>query len=141
MIWIINGGFILAATCDFCVAGAKSVQIKDCFHKQQSNGCGAASWSWYTLWLFGYLLDEQTTKCCDQHDVCYLTCGRSYVECETEFEQCLEGNYKTLSVGTGIGGCESYRATQYQVCACVPESVTATEVEAQCRLDEKKRQK
>lgn len=30
------------------------------------------------------------TKCCNQHDRCYDTCGREKHECDEQFQECLE---------------------------------------------------
>uniref|UniRef100_A0A8D2KKH7 Group XIIA secretory phospholipase A2 n=1 Tax=Urocitellus parryii TaxID=9999 RepID=A0A8D2KKH7_UROPR len=48
------------------------------------NGCGSP--------LFGVHLNigiPSLTKCCNQHDRCYETCGKSKNDCDEEFQYCL----------------------------------------------------
>ncbi|XP_035491837.1 group XIIA secretory phospholipase A2 isoform X3 [Scophthalmus maximus] len=49
------------------------------------NGCGSP--------LFGFQFDigiPSMTKCCNQHDRCYDTCGREKHDCDEQFQDCLE---------------------------------------------------
>eukprot|EP00064_Thunnus_orientalis_P011374 superscaffoldBa00001640_g11405 len=51
------------------------------------------------------------TKCCNQHDRCYDTCGREKHDCDEEFQDCLEtvcrNVQKTLGLAYSVQACES----------------------------------
>ncbi|XP_050009672.1 group XIIA secretory phospholipase A2 isoform X1 [Alexandromys fortis] len=54
------------------------------FKPSPPNGCGSP--------LFGVHLNigiPSLTKCCNQHDRCYETCGKSKNDCDEEFQYCL----------------------------------------------------
>ncbi|KAK7814570.1 hypothetical protein U0070_005873 [Myodes glareolus] len=54
------------------------------FKPSPPNGCGSP--------LFGVHLNigiPSLTKCCNQHDRCYETCGKSKSDCDEEFQYCL----------------------------------------------------
>ncbi|XP_022058607.2 group XIIA secretory phospholipase A2 [Acanthochromis polyacanthus] len=70
------------------------------------NGCGSP--------LFGFQFDigiPSMTKCCNQHDRCYDTCGREKHECDDQFQDCLEticrNVQRTLGLAQSVQACES----------------------------------
>ncbi|EDL12226.1 group XIIA secretory phospholipase A2 isoform 2 [Mus musculus] len=70
------------------------------------NGCGSP--------LFGVHLNigiPSLTKCCNQHDRCYETCGKSKNDCDEEFQYCLSkicrDVQKTLGLSQNVQACET----------------------------------
>ncbi|XP_061778978.1 group XIIA secretory phospholipase A2 isoform X2 [Nerophis lumbriciformis] len=70
------------------------------------NGCGTP--------LFGFQFDvgiPSMTKCCNQHDRCYDTCGRDKHDCDEQFQECLEticrNVQRTLGLAQSVQACES----------------------------------
>uniref|UniRef100_A0A3Q2DLZ9 Group XIIA secretory phospholipase A2 n=1 Tax=Cyprinodon variegatus TaxID=28743 RepID=A0A3Q2DLZ9_CYPVA len=70
------------------------------------NGCGSP--------LFGFKFDlgiPSMTKCCNQHDRCYDTCGRQKHDCDEQFQDCLEticrNVQRTLGLAQTVQACES----------------------------------
>ncbi|KAB1282476.1 Group XIIA secretory phospholipase A2, partial [Camelus dromedarius] len=51
------------------------------------------------------------TKCCNQHDRCYETCGKSKNDCDEEFQSCLSkicrDVQKTLGLAQHVQACET----------------------------------
>uniref|UniRef100_A0A8C5QET6 Phospholipase A2 group XIIA n=1 Tax=Leptobrachium leishanense TaxID=445787 RepID=A0A8C5QET6_9ANUR len=51
------------------------------------------------------------TKCCNQHDRCYDTCGNMKNECDEQFQSCLSkicrDVQKTLGISESVQACES----------------------------------
>ncbi|KAI3353111.1 hypothetical protein L3Q82_019677 [Scortum barcoo] len=67
------------------------------------NGCGSP--------LFGFQFDigiPSMTKCCNQHDRCYDTCGREKHDCDEQFQDCLEticrNVQRTLGLAQSVQG-------------------------------------
>lgn len=74
------------------------------------------------------------TPCCDQHDICYDTCGSSRKVCDADFTKCLNsvcnsqttgkkiddcnGTSQLFSMGASGFGCGSFAASQHQACMC-----------------------
>lgn len=76
------------------------------FKPPPPNGCGSP--------LFGVQFDigiPSMTKCCNQHDRCYDTCGSKKHDCDEEFQFCLSkicrGVQKTLGLSQNVQACES----------------------------------
>ncbi|KAJ6668818.1 hypothetical protein lerEdw1_012303 [Lerista edwardsae] len=70
------------------------------------NGCGSP--------LFGVQFDigiPSMTKCCNQHDRCYDTCGNKKNDCDEQFQYCLSkicrNVQKTLGISENVQACES----------------------------------
>ncbi|XP_012583188.1 PREDICTED: group XIIA secretory phospholipase A2 [Condylura cristata] len=70
------------------------------------NGCGSP--------LFGVHLNigiPSLTKCCNQHDRCYETCGKSKSDCDEGFQYCLakicRDVQKTLGLAQHVQACET----------------------------------
>uniref|UniRef100_A0A6I8N8J3 Group XIIA secretory phospholipase A2 n=1 Tax=Ornithorhynchus anatinus TaxID=9258 RepID=A0A6I8N8J3_ORNAN len=103
------------------------------------NGCGSP--------LFGVNLDvgiPSVTRCCDRHDRCYDTCGRSKGECDREFRACLSEICRELQKTLGFSrdsqacestmellfdgvihlGCKPYLDGQRAACTCLSEQKT-----------------
>ncbi|KAF5923809.1 hypothetical protein HPG69_016297 [Diceros bicornis minor] len=86
------------------------------------------------------------TKCCNQHDRCYETCGKSKNDCDEEFQYCLSkicrDVQRTLGLaqhvqGEGTGGaglsaiCQAlWGEERAMVCSC--PTVTALSYSAAC---------
>ncbi|XP_008570202.1 PREDICTED: group XIIA secretory phospholipase A2 [Galeopterus variegatus] len=76
------------------------------FKPSPPNGCGSP--------LFGVHLNigiPSLTKCCNQHDRCYETCGKSKNDCDEEFQHCLSkicrDVQKTLGLTQHVQACET----------------------------------
>ncbi|XP_038611233.1 group XIIA secretory phospholipase A2 [Tachyglossus aculeatus] len=103
------------------------------------NGCGSP--------LFGVNFDvgiPSVTRCCNHHDRCYDTCGRSKGDCDEEFQVCLSKIcrevQKTLGLSQNLQACEStmellfdgvihlgckpYLDSQRAACTCLAEPKT-----------------
>lgn len=70
------------------------------------NGCGSP--------VFGFHFDvgiPSMTKCCNQHDRCYDTCGNLKNECDEQFQNCLSkicrDVQRTLGISETVKACES----------------------------------
>ncbi|XP_042249624.1 group XIIA secretory phospholipase A2 [Thunnus maccoyii] len=88
-----------------CSDGYKPVP-RPGYKQPPPNGCGSP--------LFGFQFDigiPSMTKCCNQHDRCYDTCGREKHDCDEEFQDCLEticrNVQKTLGLAYSVQACES----------------------------------
>ncbi|XP_075253159.1 uncharacterized protein LOC142344956 [Convolutriloba macropyga] len=121
--------------CNYCPEGQVSVQIKDCYNKNPTNGCGSSTWSNLTLEIIDLFTTDEATDCCNEHDLCYEKCGKTFKECQDEFKACLNAFYKGLSVFTALAGCSSYKRTHLNVCSCVEESEKLKVVDVDCPLD------
>uniref|UniRef100_A0A915JWG9 Group XIIA secretory phospholipase A2 n=1 Tax=Romanomermis culicivorax TaxID=13658 RepID=A0A915JWG9_ROMCU len=117
----------------YCSDGYKLVHNKNAT-TLISNGCGS----------YGYTIPSNmlplVTSCCDRHDHCYGTCGRTRESCEDELEQCIlkicddmnrvsadESIFKgcqtiayTFAGTSRRVGCFAYLETQKDQCQCVP---------------------
>uniref|UniRef100_A0A6I8P555 Group XIIA secretory phospholipase A2 n=1 Tax=Ornithorhynchus anatinus TaxID=9258 RepID=A0A6I8P555_ORNAN len=106
------------------------------------NGCGSP--------LFGVNVSTldvgipSVTRCCDRHDRCYDTCGRSKGECDREFRACLSEICRELQKTLGFSrdsqacestmellfdgvihlGCKPYLDGQRAACTCLSEQKT-----------------
>ncbi|XP_040042027.2 group XIIA secretory phospholipase A2 [Gasterosteus aculeatus] len=76
------------------------------YKKPPPNGCGSP--------LFGFQFDigiPSMTKCCNQHDRCYDTCGSEKHDCDEQFQDCLEticrNVQRTLGLAQSVQACES----------------------------------
>ena len=94
----------------------------------ESNGCGSYGLKIHSLWH---------TPCCDEHDKCYSTCGKSRNDCDSEFKKCMfrqckkydakkakkqrddcEGQAQMFFTGTRSLGCQAYLDSQKEACVC-----------------------
>ncbi|KAF0027345.1 hypothetical protein F2P81_020086 [Scophthalmus maximus] len=99
----------------------------------EPNGCSSS--------LVGLQLDlgvPAMTKCCDQLDTCYDTCGTSKYDCDSKFRSCLYGICSDLKTSLGFVsqvqacdsmadvlyntvwtlGCRPYMNSQRAACVC-----------------------
>ncbi|OWA53638.1 hypothetical protein BV898_18059 [Hypsibius exemplaris] len=93
------------------------------------NGCGPIDHN-----VDQYVADGMTT-CCDQHDICFSTCGSRKSDCDIVFKKCLydacradtEGkqNKKVCQISakvlyglTTLAGCSLFEASQTAACLC-----------------------
>lgn len=88
-----------------CSDGYKPVS-RPGYKQPPPNGCGSP--------LFGFQFDigiPSMTKCCNQHDRCYDTCGREKQDCDEQFHDCLEticrNVQRTLGLAQSVQACES----------------------------------
>ncbi|XP_028280018.1 group XIIB secretory phospholipase A2-like protein isoform X2 [Parambassis ranga] len=82
------------------------------YQQQEPNGCSSS--------LVGFELDmgiPAMTKCCNQLDVCYDTCGTHKSDCDTKFQLCLHSICsdlkKSLGFVTKVQACESMADALY----------------------------
>lgn len=100
----------------------------------QANGCGS-------LGVFFEREDlprPEMVDCCNDHDVCYDTCGSDKEDCDRKFKRCLysicdvnrkdmnfvnekkcKGGAKMLYMATMALGCTAYKDSQRESCLCV----------------------
>ncbi|XP_026854642.1 group XIIA secretory phospholipase A2 [Electrophorus electricus] len=118
-----------------CSDGYKPIPRPD-YKPSPPNGCGSP--------LFGFKFDigiPSMTKCCNQHDRCYDTCGREKHDCDDEFQMCLETICRNVQVTLGLVrgaqacdsavtllfdavmhlGCKPYLDSQRASCMCLYE--------------------
>lgn len=97
------------------------------------NGCGSP--------LFGFQFDigiPSMTRCCNQHDRCYDTCGEEKRDCDEQFQVCLETICRNVQTTLGLDhsvqacetavtllfdavmhlGCKPYLDSQRAACIC-----------------------
>jgi secretory phospholipase A2 len=77
------------------------------FHRfrRQSNGCGPA-----ILNIDAFLRDigeEILIVCCNEHDLCYDTCGKKQFRCDTTFLQCMIEACQKLTPLSNISRCQT----------------------------------
>jgi hypothetical protein len=94
----------------------------------ESNGCGSYGLKIHSQWH---------TPCCDVHDKCYGTCGKSRNDCDSEFKKCMarqckkydakkakkqredcEGQAQMFFTGTRSLVCQAYLDSQKEACVC-----------------------
>ncbi|XP_048855868.1 group XIIA secretory phospholipase A2 [Brienomyrus brachyistius] len=88
-----------------CSDGYKPVPRRG-YKPPPPNGCGSP--------VFGLQFDigiPSMTKCCNQHDRCYDTCGSDKHDCDEQFQVCLEticrNVQRTLGLSQSVQACES----------------------------------
>ncbi|KAM4607606.1 group XIIB secretory phospholipase A2-like protein isoform 2-T2 [Polymixia lowei] len=89
-----------------------SPQPRPGYQVPEPNGCSSS--------LAGFQFDlgiPAMTKCCDQLDVCYDTCGANKYRCDAKFRWCLHGICSDLKKSLGfvskVQTCESMADTLY----------------------------
>ena len=110
------------------------IPVSNINHMPQSNGCGS----------FGMFFEKEDlprsemVDCCNDHDLCYDTCGSDKEDCDRKFKRCLystcdvnkqqqdifnekkcKGGAKLLYTATMALGCTAYKEAQGQACLCV----------------------
>ena len=131
---LINVGFIVLDECEpVCPEGQEPVKIRNCSPKESPNGCGPGSWKGFSLAILDIITNSETHRCCQNHDICYTTCGKTFEDCQSQFSECIEGFYETYSWFTALGGCNYFREAQNEVCACEDTELNLTETTAECK--------
>ena len=103
-------------------------------HKPRYNGCGTKDFRVDVSNYPGFV------ECCNNHDMCYDTCGESRQECDTTFKQCMlqvcksdgdSGKLRRKEVrecrsqadmmygGVVALGCDIYLDSQKEACICI----------------------
>lgn len=110
------------------------IPVMNLNHVPQSNGCGS-------LGMFFEKEDlprAEMVDCCNDHDLCYDTCGSDKEDCDRKFKRCLysicdvnkkeldlisekkcKGGAKLLYMATMALGCTAYKEAQREACSCV----------------------
>nr|AWU67136.1 putative phospholipase A2 [Crangon crangon] len=119
--------------CLYACRGRK-VPVPNPNHVPTANGCGS----------LGVFFDKEDLSrpemedCCNNHDMCYDTCGSDKEVCDSVFKSCLyntckenqkdmhmltlkacKGGAKLLYTATMALGCASYKDAQHNACVCV----------------------
>ncbi|XP_026766856.3 group XIIA secretory phospholipase A2 [Pangasianodon hypophthalmus] len=126
--------------CGFKCTDGRSKPIPRPHYKHSPpNGCSAP--------VFGFHFDigiPSMTRCCNQHDRCYDTCGREKHDCDDQFQVCLETICRNVQTTLGLDqsvqecnsavtllfdaivhlGCKPYLDSQRAVCICRYEEKT-----------------
>merc|ERR1711879_685885 len=66
------------------------------------------------------------------HDMCFSTCGTSFMTCEENFHHCLSGAFKMLGWATDAFGCKYFKEAQLQRCKCHSNNETVQSVDGDC---------
>lgn len=121
--------------CQFeCKRGHEPVPKPD--HKPTSNGCGSLEFLFDDSEESWIHVERDFTKCCDDHDLCYDTCGADKDECDLKFKKCLYRTCKGKKIEffdskkcrlkaklfyiTVLGvGCQPYINAQKEACQCI----------------------
>lgn len=99
-------------------------------HNPRTNGCGTG-----TMLFSAQDMKYDFTKCCDEHDFCYDTCGKNRDTCDTDFKTCLTklcdtdyphdpdhqactSSAQMFHFGTSGFGCAAFLASQKEACEC-----------------------
>ncbi|CAF1019007.1 unnamed protein product [Rotaria sp. Silwood1] len=72
--------------------------------RRQANGCGPM-----TLNIDEFLQnigEDVLIGCCNEHDLCYDTCGKTQFICDTTFLNCMTEACKNLSLSSDISRCQ-----------------------------------
>uniref|UniRef100_A0A3Q3EBU6 Phospholipase A2, group XIIB n=1 Tax=Labrus bergylta TaxID=56723 RepID=A0A3Q3EBU6_9LABR len=99
-----------------CRYGKKIPQSRPGYQLPEPNGCSSS--------LVGFQVNDvldmgipAMTKCCDQLDMCYDTCGASKYDCDTKFRSCLHDICsdvnKSLGFVSKVEACESMADTLF----------------------------
>ncbi|CAM2726813.1 unnamed protein product [Rotaria socialis] len=68
--------------------------------RRQANGCGAEG-SVNIDRSLKYVGEHVMIPCCNRHDICYETCGKTQNECDSEFRSCMNAACNTIKAGEG----------------------------------------
>lgn len=98
--------------CQYRCRYGEPPQPRPGYQPSEPDGCSSS--------LVGFQLDlgiPAMTKCCNQLDVCYDTCGTSKYDCDSKFRSCLHGICSDLNKSLGfvskVQACESMADTLY----------------------------
>ncbi|TRY90310.1 hypothetical protein DNTS_018614 [Danionella cerebrum] len=98
--------------CQYRCRYGKAPQPRVGYQMPEPDGCSTS--------LLGFQFDmgvPAMTKCCNQLDICYDTCGSNKYRCDTKFRWCLHsicGDLKkSLGLLSKVEACESFADTMY----------------------------
>uniref|UniRef100_A0AAQ6ISX5 Phospholipase A2, group XIIB n=1 Tax=Anabas testudineus TaxID=64144 RepID=A0AAQ6ISX5_ANATE len=103
--------------CEYrCKYGKNAPEPRSSYQIPEPNGCSSS--------LVGFQVNAALdlgipamTKCCNQLDICYDTCGRSKYDCDSKFRSCLHGICSDLKKSLGfvskVQACESMADVLY----------------------------
>ncbi|XP_062852025.1 group XIIB secretory phospholipase A2-like protein isoform X2 [Trichomycterus rosablanca] len=98
--------------CQYRCKYGKAPQARPGYQVPEPNGCTSS--------LLGFQFDmgiPAMTKCCNQLDICYDTCGSNKYRCDTKFRWCLHnicGDLKkSLGFMSKVEACEAFADTMY----------------------------
>ncbi|XP_058234789.1 group XIIB secretory phospholipase A2-like protein isoform X2 [Hemibagrus wyckioides] len=98
--------------CQYRCRYGKAPQARPGYQMPEPNGCTSS--------LLGFQIDmgiPAMTKCCNQLDMCYDTCGSNKYRCDTKFRWCLHsicGDLKkSLGFVSKVEACEAFADTMY----------------------------
>jgi hypothetical protein len=112
--------------CVFRCPGNRPVKSPRASHEPSFNGCGSG----------GFKIDAShwpgMEQCCNDHDMCYDTCGKHRSACDDQFGACLDARCgrnqecsstaSMLKMGSSMLGCQFYLDSQRQACECKASS-------------------
>lgn len=77
---------------------------------------GSIIWIWIQTCLFQFDIGiPSMTKCCNQHDRCYDTCGREKHDCDEQFQDCLETICRNVQRTLGLAQSVQGKTVSYEV--------------------------
>uniref|UniRef100_A0A4W4F9B0 Group XIIB secretory phospholipase A2-like protein n=2 Tax=Electrophorus TaxID=8004 RepID=A0A4W4F9B0_ELEEL len=102
--------------CQYRCRYGKAPQARPSYQMPEPNGCTSS--------LLGFQVPDSLdmgipamTKCCNQLDICYDTCGSNKYRCDTKFRWCLHsicGDLKkSLGFVSKVEACEMFADTMY----------------------------
>ncbi|KAF4089989.1 hypothetical protein AMELA_G00044540 [Ameiurus melas] len=102
--------------CQYRCRYGKAPQARPGYQMPEPNGCTSS--------LLGFQVPDSLdmgipamTKCCNQLDICYDTCGSNKYRCDTKFRWCLHsicGDLKkSLGFMSKVEACEAFADTMY----------------------------
>ncbi len=123
---------------DYCQGDPFLKSVPNPDHVPEYNGCGTINFLLDSTPASPVRLDDPLfTDCCNEHDLCYDTCGADRDLCDLKFRKCLyavcrEKNFlRTLPCKTQARsawllvqalGCPNYRESQKKACICVRDT-------------------
>ena len=113
---------------EFYTCPGEEVPVPDPNREPTPNGCGPSNFPLTTP-------SDSFLECCNEHDICYETCGNSKIQCDLDFYECMfcscdatYDDYYEQSVCEELAcsyfqavdqfGCSSFEAGQEQACIC-----------------------
>mmetsp|Transcript_9747 Transcript_9747/g.27381 ORF Transcript_9747/g.27381 Transcript_9747/m.27381 type:complete len:206 (-) Transcript_9747:177-794(-) len=122
-----------SGNCEFECPSGKAIQKKD--HVPEANGCGASFLRVKGTYDF--------TECCNEHDICFDTCGSGRSSCDEKFLACMtqmcidhdspedtaacKKQASAYHFGSNLMGCSLYHSAQSNACECVSEEGASSE--------------
>lgn len=118
---------ILNPGCQFKCKTGYPAQNPD--YRPTSNGCGSYGFS-HQMRVCDY-----HNACCDKHDICYGTCGKTRHQCDKDFRECVTSTThasfllkpvcrtsgEAMATTVEQAGCVAYLGGQAEACICTGE--------------------